>query len=316
MTEESLFYHHRSLLTEEGSDYSHLTIITTVLRLSMKVRALTVIAGYAPTYRIPPSMSDTARLVWITPEAESQIVYCARVSNPKSQEEGKSPDRLIRYLAKHKHWSPFEMASMCVEIDTTRDIAAQILRHRSFSFQEFSQRYSKASILGMALVPELRLQDPTNRQSSFRQIEDDIELTAFQGEIGDLFDQAEDLYGRLLEYGVAKESARKILPLNTPTRLYMAGTIRSWIHYLQIRTGPETQLEHREVAKAIEAIFQTNLPTIHEALLCPPSPSPSIKPVESQPKPPLAARIRSKLSESFERTRLLLGQYRALISRD
>lgn len=259
-------------------------------------------------------MTDTARLVWITPEAESQIVYCARVSNPKSQAEGASPDRLIRYLAKHKHWSPFEMASLCVEIDTTRDIAAQILRHRSFSFQEFSQRYSRTSLLGMALVPELRLQDPTNKQSSLPG-GDDPELLAFQSEIGDLFDQAEDLYGRLLEYGVAKESARKILPLNTPTRIYMAGTIRSWIHYLQIRTGPETQLEHREVALAVSKIFAQHLPTIHEALLCPASTSPSPKPVVSQPKRPWAATIGSRLSASFERMRLLLGQYRALISR-
>ena len=225
-----------------------------------------------------------AKLIWITPEAESQIVYCARVSNPKSQEEGKSPDRLIRYLAKHKHWSPFEMASMCVEINTTRDIAAQILRHRTFSFQEFSQRYSKADVLGKARVPELRLQDHKNKQNSIRidkgLISDPewTELTVLASEIGDLFDQSEDLYQRLLDAGVAKECARKVLPLNTPTRLYMAGTIRSWIHYLQIRTGMETQREHREVAWAIRHIFEDNLPTIHEALLCPESTSPSAKP--------------------------------------
>jgi len=176
----------------------------------------------------PPAIVS---LVWITPEAEEQIVYCARVSNPKSQEEGKSPERLIRYLAKHKHWSPFEMASLCVEINTTRDIAAQILRHRSFSFQEFSQRYSRSDELGWAQVPLLRMQDPTNKQSSHMALPHQWEeITAFESEIADLFDQVYDLYDRMLDYGVAKESARKILPLNAPTRLYMTGTIRSWIH--------------------------------------------------------------------------------------
>lgn len=260
----------------------------------------------------------SAKLIWITPEAESQIVYCARVSNPKSQEEGKSPDRLIRYLAKHKHWSPFEMASMCVEITTTRDIAAQILRHRSFSFQEFSQRYSSTDLLGWAMVPELRLQDKTNKQNSLPPDEDDVllmsDLYQFSSEIGDLFDEAEDLYQRLLDAGVAKECARKVLPLNSPTKLYMAGTIRSWIHYLQIRTGVETQLEHRQIAHSIESIFLRELPTIHEALLCPASTSPSAKPVESQPQPQRAVTIGSRLRGFFERQVRLLGQYRALIN--
>lgn len=257
-----------------------------------------------------------AKLIWITPEAEQQIVYCARVSNPKSQEEGKSPDRLIRYLAKHKHWSPFEMASMCVEINTTRDIAAQILRHRSFSFQEFSQRYSSASLLEGAHVPDLRLQDHTNKQNSLIVTDPGVqqELSQFQSEIRDLFEEAEDLYQRLLDAGVAKECARKVLPLNTPTRLYMAGTIRSWIHYLQIRTGLETQREHREVAWAIRQIFKDNLPSIHEALLCPESTSPSAKPEGSQPQPPKAVTIGSRLRGSFERLVNRLGQYRALIN--
>jgi thymidylate synthase (FAD) len=258
----------------------------------------------------------SAKLIWITPEAEQQIAYCARVSNPKSQEEGKSPDRLIRYLAKHKHWSPFEMASMCVEITTTRDIAAQILRHRSFSFQEFSQRYSSTDLLGVAMVPELRLQDATNKQNSLV-CEDprlSVELFQFSLEIGDLFEEAEDLYQRLLDAGVAKECARKVLPLNTPTRLYMAGTIRSWIHYLQIRTGVETQREHREVALAVSKIFAQYLPSIHEALLCPASTSPSAKPAESQPQPPKAVTIGSRLRGSFERLVNRLGQYRALIN--
>lgn len=256
-----------------------------------------------------------ARLIWITPEAEKQIAYCARVSNPANQD---NPDasRLLRYCAKHKHWSVFEMASMCVEITTTRDIAAQILRHRSFSFQEFSQRYSSTDLLGVATVPELRLQDKTNKQNSIV-CEDPYqwtELTQLSSEIGDLFEEAEDLYRRLLEAGVAKECARKVLPLNTPTRLYMAGTIRSWIHYLQIRTGVETQLEHRQIAEAVKVIFKDNLPSIHEALLCPASTSPSAKPVESQPQPQRVATIGTRLKGSFGKLVNRLGQYRALIN--
>jgi thymidylate synthase (FAD) len=257
-----------------------------------------------------------ARLIWITPEAEEQIVYCARVSNPKSQEEGKSPDRLIRYLAKHKHWSPFEMASMCVEINTTRDIAAQILRHRSFSFQEFSQRYSATDALGGALVPELRLQDPTNKQNSLACSDPTqwAELFQFTKEIGDLFEEADDLYRRLLDAGVAKECARKVLPLNTPTRLYMSGTIRSWIHYLQIRGGVETQLEHREIAVAIGQIFKTHLPSIHEALLCPTeSTLPSAKPNESLLSPPQGVRTGWRLKGFFEKPVNLLKQYLAVL---
>ena len=245
----------------------------------------------------------SARLIWITPEAEQQIVYCARVSNPRSQEEGKSPDRLIRYLAKHKHWSPFEMASMCVEITTTRDIAAQILRHRSFSFQEFSQRYSPTDLLGKAVVPELRLQDHTNRQNSLVVTDPsvELELTDLSSEIADLFDWAEDLYQRLLEAGVAKECARKVLPLNTPTRLYMTGTIRSWIHYLSIRGGVETQLEHRQIAEAVQELFKENLPTIHEALLCPESTLPLSKPEGSSPQSHQGATTTKKPRGFFEK---------------
>ena len=256
----------------------------------------------------------SARLIWITPEAEQQIVYCARVSNPRSQEEGKSPDRLIRYLAKHKHWSPFEMASMCVEVTTTRDIAAQILRHRSFSFQEFSQRYSPTDLLGKAVVPELRLQDHTNRQNSLVVTDPsvELELTELSSEIADLFDWAEDLYQRLLEAGVAKECARKVLPLNTPTRLYMTGTIRSWIHYLSIRGGVETQLEHRRIAEAIEGLFKENLPTIHEALLCPESTLPLSKPERSLPQSHQEPTIGTKLKGFFGKPVLLLRQYLGL----
>ena len=209
---------------------------------------------------------SSSSLVWITPEAEKQIVLMARVSNPEGQATERSPNGLIQYLAKHKHWSPFEMASMCVEITTTRDISAQILRHRSFSFQEFSQRYSKTDLLGSSSVPELRLQDRTNRQSS---LTDEFGVLAeeFDGRIQELFRQSEQLYQDLLSRGAAKECARKVLSLNTPTRLYMSGTIRSWIHYLSIRMGPETQKEHRDVAQSIGDIFRTHLPIISEALL-------------------------------------------------
>ena len=210
--------------------------------------------------------TSSCSLVWITPEAEKQIVLMARVSNPKGQATERSPNGLIQYLAKHKHWSPFEMASMCVEISTTKDIACQILRHRSFSFQEFSQRYAQPDLLGTPGVPELRLQDHANRQNS---LVDDFGVLAeeFDGRIKELFRQSEQLYQDMLLRGTAKECARKVLPLNTPTRLYMSGTIRSWIHYLSIRRGPETQKEHREVAQGIGGIFKTNLPIISEALL-------------------------------------------------
>jgi thymidylate synthase (FAD) len=238
------------------------------------------------------------RLVWITPEAESQIVYCARVSNPKSQEEGTSPDRLIRYLAKHKHWSPFEMASACFEINTTRDIAAQILRHRSFSFQEFSQRYSQSNLLGRAGVPELRFQDHANKQNS---LDDDFGVLAeeFEERIREVFEQTNRLYLDMLAKGVAKECARKVLPLQTPTRLYMSGTIRSWIHYLQIRTGVETQREHRLIALGIQDILREHLPSIYTALLCPESTSPLSKPERLSPLSPLEPTFTTKLKGFF-----------------
>lgn len=210
--------------------------------------------------------SPLARLIWITPDAEQQIEYCARVSNPKGQDKVDTTGKLLRYLVAHKHWSPFEMASACFEISTTRDISTQILRHRSFSFQEFSQRYASTNLLGNAVVPELRLQDVTNRQNSIQVTNQSEELDVFASEIGDLFDQAEDLYLRLLDAGVAKECARKVLPINSPTRLYMSGTIRSWIHYLSVRRGPETQLEHRLIADEIKNILNKQMPNLWEVL--------------------------------------------------
>ena len=208
--------------------------------------------------------THTARLVSITPDAEKQIVYMARVSNPSNQNNLETAPRLIKYLIKHKHWSPFEMASMQVEIETTRAIAAQILRHRSFSFQEFSQRYSSVDQLGTIGLPHLRSQDLKNKQASHDDL-DQSEVDLMNKQIQQLYHQAFDYYEFLLSKGVAKECARSILPLGTPTRLYMSGTIRSWIHYIQIRAGVETQLEHRLIAEAVKDIFEEQFPNVYEA---------------------------------------------------
>jgi thymidylate synthase (FAD) len=203
------------------------------------------------------------KLVWITPNAEQIITYCARVSNPKSQEENKSPERLLKYLIKHKHWSPFEMASACVEINTTRDISAQILRHRSFSFQEFSQRYAEVTL--RPEIPCFRRQDLTNRQNSIDDL--DLEAIAEADQLcANVIKQSTLAYQRLLELGVAKECARKILPINSPTRLYMSGTLRSWLHYLQVRRGPETQLEHRQIAMEVASILCKEIPSIFNVI--------------------------------------------------
>jgi thymidylate synthase (FAD) len=203
------------------------------------------------------------KLIWITPNAESIITYCARVSNPKSQEENKSPERLLKYLIKHKHWSPFEMASACVEINTTRDISAQILRHRSFSFQEFSQRY--AEVEQPLTLPQWRRQDLTNRQNSISDLSNVATAEADRLCL-EAYAAAVDAYQRLLELGVAKECARKVLPINSPTRLYMSGTLRSWLHYLQVRRGPETQLEHRVIAQEIASILCKEIPSIFNVI--------------------------------------------------
>ena len=205
-----------------------------------------------------------AKLVSITPDAEKQIVYMARVSNPSNQANEETSPRLIKYLIKHKHWSPFEMASMQVEINTTRAIAAQILRHRSFSFQEFSQRYSSVDQLGAFGVPHLRSQDLKNKQASHDDLDPEFVALA-EKQILTQYNSAIDLYEHLLHKGVAKECARSILPLGTPTRLYMSGSIRSWIHYIQIRAGVETQLEHRLIAQAVKDIFEEQLPSVYEA---------------------------------------------------
>ena len=206
----------------------------------------------------------TAKLVSITPDAEQQIAYMARVSNPSNQHNDKTAPRLIRYLIKHKHWSPFEMASMQVEIETTRAVAAQILRHRSFSFQEFSQRYSSVDQLGTFGVPHLRSQDLKNKQASHDDLDPSF-TDRMEEKIQTLYNESLDLYEYMLSRGVAKECARSILPLGTPTRLYMSGSIRSWIHYIQIRAGIETQLEHRLIAEEVKEIFAEQLPDVFEA---------------------------------------------------
>ena len=212
-------------------------------------------------------MTNTAKLVHITPDAENIVAYMARVSNPANQDNQETAPKLIRYLIKHKHWSPLEMVSMCVEINTTRSIAAQILRHRSFSFQEFSQRY--ATVAGLPVVPELRLQDHTNRQNSIEATGEDQErLDGLLYDIDHLFLTSIDVYQSLLEAGVAKECAREVLPLATPTRLYMHGTLRSWIHYCQLRCANGTQKEHQAIALAIKDILAEQVPDIYEAAFC------------------------------------------------
>lgn len=199
-------------------------------------------------------------LISITPEAEKMIVYCARISSPNQTSD--NPERLLNYCIKHKHWSIFEMANIVVKIETTRAISPQILRHKSFSFQEFSLRYATAP--GIEFVTARR-QDDKNRQSSHDDLSDDIKLgwTVRQAKA---HVYAEDAYEWALQNGIAKECARAVLPLSTKTKLYMNGTIRSWIHYLEVRCGAETQLEHREIALAIRSIFCKQLPIISKAL--------------------------------------------------
>mgnify|MGYP003123263631 FL=1 len=207
---------------------------------------------------------DTANLIWITPDAEKLIAKIARVSNPQN-EDNPNAEKLLKYLIKHKHWSPFEMASMCVEIKTTRAIAPQILRHRSFSFQEFSQRYAIPTESFPTVIPDLRRQDTKNRQNSI----DDLpsETTEFMKDrIDQHFRESVDLYHYMLDHKVAKECARAVLPLNTCTRLYMSGTIRSWLHYVDLRCANGTQLEHQLIATNIQEKLFEELPTIARAM--------------------------------------------------
>ena len=202
-----------------------------------------------------------AKLVWITPDAEALVGKIARVSNP-ANENNPEVSKLLKYLIKHKHWSPFEMASMCVEIKTTRAIAAQILRHRSFSFQEFSQRYAVATDTD---IPLLRRQDDKNRQSSIDDLPAET-VAYYQEMIHDYFEEGMKLYESMLHSGIAKECARSVLPLNTVTRLYMTGTLRSWMHYVDLRADNGTQLEHMTIARSIGEILDTEVPTIARAM--------------------------------------------------
>lgn len=205
---------------------------------------------------------SSVNLVHSTHEGEELIAYMARVSNPDHQ-SGRDYTKLIRYLIKHKHWSPFEMVSMCVEINTTRSIAAQILRHRSFSFQEFSQRYAKA--YQFPQVPEWRMQDPKNRQNSTECV-DELLKAEMDLRTEFLFEHAWNLYKDLIKEGVAKECARQVLPLCTPTRLYMHGTLRSFLHYCDLRCGNGTQKEHKEIADQVKAIIWDEFPSVYEAM--------------------------------------------------
>jgi thymidylate synthase (FAD) len=200
-------------------------------------------------------------LVHCTPDAERLIVKMARVSNPANEDNLETAPKLIKYLLKHKHWSPLEMASMCVKINTERDIAAQILRHRSFSFQEFSTRYAKTEI---AEVPEFRRQDEKNRQSSHADLPEDDEIR-FRSAAAKVIGNTFGVYESMLAQGVAKETARRILPLCTPTTLYMHGTLRSWVHYIDLRCGNGTQLEHQRIAEACKEIFFQQFPSIAQA---------------------------------------------------
>ena len=206
----------------------------------------------------------TVQLMWATPEADKQIAFMARVSNPDNQnnEEFK---RLLNYLMKHNHVSPFEMASMCVQIDTTRDISRQILRHRSFSFQEFSGRYEDMTKLGDMVERECRLQDMDNRQSSI-ETNDERLLKGFYASQNNVWNIAAQAYDAALRNGIAKEQARALLPEGlTPTRLYMTGTIRSWLHYIQVRAGVETQKEHRIIAQGALEVLRQIAPITAEA---------------------------------------------------
>jgi thymidylate synthase (FAD) len=207
----------------------------------------------------------SVRLISVTPDAEKTMAYVARVSNPKNQ-TNENYAKLLGYCIKHQHWSVFEQAFMTLEIETTRGLAAQILRHRSFTYQEFSQRYADSSLLGDKIpLPELRRQDTKNRQNSIDDI-DPFTIQKYQMLMQDHFKDAMDLYQKMLDEGIAKECARFVLPLATPTKLYMSGSCRSWIHYITLRSANGTQKEHMDIAEACKKIFVEQFPTVAEAL--------------------------------------------------
>ena len=205
------------------------------------------------------------KLISVTPDAEKTIGYVARVSNPKNQ-DNPNVAGLLKYCIKHQHWSIFEQAFMTVEIETTRGLAAQILRHRSFTYQEFSQRYADSSMLGDVIpLPDLRRQDDKNRQNSIDDVDQFVKQD-FELKMQRHFVDGMKLYKEMLDAGIAKECARFVLPLATPTRLYMSGSIRSWIHYIDLRSAHGTQKEHMDIAEACRDIFKDQFPIIAEAL--------------------------------------------------
>ena len=207
----------------------------------------------------------SVKLISVTPDAEKNMAYVARVSNPNNQ-ENPNYAKLLGYCIKHNHWSVFEQSFMTLEIETTRGLAAQILRHRSFTYQEFSQRYADSSMLADTIpLPELRRQDTKNRQNSIDDI-DPFVRQEFQVKIQKHFDEGMKLYQEMLEYGIAKECARFVLPLACPTRIYMSGSCRSWIHYINLRSANGTQKEHMDIAEECKKIFVEQFPTCAEAL--------------------------------------------------
>ena len=214
----------------------------------------------------------SVKLISVTPDAEKHMAYCARVSNPNNQENEKFSG-LLKYCVKHQHWSIFEQAFMTLEINTTRGIAAQVLRHRSFTYQEFSQRYADSTLLSETIpVPELRRQDTKNRQNSIDDVDAFIKQE-FEIKMRKHFDDAMVLYQSMLDAGIAKECSRFVLPLATPTRLYMTGSVRSWIHYIDLRSANGTQKEHMDIALGAKKIFIEQFP----ACLLYTSPSPRDK---------------------------------------
>ena len=211
-------------------------------------------------------MMDTpTKLISVTPDAEKHMAYCARVSNPNNQENEKFSG-LLKYCVKHQHWSIFEQAYMTLELNTTRGIAAQVLRHRSFTYQEFSQRYADSSLLGETIpLPELRRQDTKNRQNSIDDL-DPFMVQTLERQMQTLFDSSMALYQQMLERGVAKECARFVLPLAVPTKMYMTGSVRSWIHYIELRSANGTQKEHMDIALGAKKIFCEQFPAVAEAM--------------------------------------------------
>ena len=210
-------------------------------------------------------MTQNIKLVSVTPDAEKHMAYVARVSNPKNQDNDKFAG-LLKYCIQHGHWSVFEQAFMTVEINTTRGLAAQILRHRSFTYQEFSQRYADSSMLAKVIpIPELRRQDDKNRQNSIDDL-DRFVVQDFQLEMQKHFAEGMKLYKQMLDAGVAKECARFVLPLATPTKLYMTGSVRSWIHYINLRSAHGTQKEHMNIAEECRRIFCEQFPSVSQAL--------------------------------------------------